>query len=273
MAKEQQITTNFSPAGNRTPVSRVTGGDTYHYTTEETDGCLNSFLNFSLKLSHFLLLRMAKNSNKLRRISPRRGIEPRSPAWQAGILTTILPRKTDGLSELFFKFFTEIKSFSVVKNGQKQQQTTYFSTAGNRTPVSRVTGGDTYHYTTEENRWLSELFFLNFFTQIKSFSVVKNGQKQQQTTYFSTAGIWTPVSHVTGGDTHHYTTEETDGCLNSCLNFLLELSHFLLLRMAKNSNEPRISPRRGFEPRSPAWQAGILTTILPRKQMVVWTLV
>ena len=26
---------NSSPAGNRTPVSRVTGGDTYHYTTEE----------------------------------------------------------------------------------------------------------------------------------------------------------------------------------------------------------------------------------------------
>ena len=83
MAKEQQITTNFSPAGNRTPVSRVTGGDTRHYTTEETDGCL----------------------------------------------------------KLLFKFFTQIKSFSVVKNGQKQQQTTYFSTAGNRTPVSRVTGG------------------------------------------------------------------------------------------------------------------------------------
>ena len=26
-----------SPAGNRTPVSRVTGGDTHHYTTEELD--------------------------------------------------------------------------------------------------------------------------------------------------------------------------------------------------------------------------------------------
>ena len=26
---------NTSPAGNRTPVSRVTGGDTYHYTTED----------------------------------------------------------------------------------------------------------------------------------------------------------------------------------------------------------------------------------------------
>ena len=25
----------FSPSGNRTPVSRVTGGDTYHYTNEE----------------------------------------------------------------------------------------------------------------------------------------------------------------------------------------------------------------------------------------------
>ena len=26
---------NSSPAGNRTPVFRVTGGDTHHYTTEE----------------------------------------------------------------------------------------------------------------------------------------------------------------------------------------------------------------------------------------------
>ena len=101
------------------------------------------------------------------------------------------------------------------------------------------------------NRWLSELLF-KFFTQIKSFSVVKNGQKQQQTTYFSTAGNRTPVSRVTGGDTRHYTTEEADGCLNSCLNFSLKLSHFLLKRMAKNSNKLRISPRRGIEPRSPA---------------------
>ena len=154
---------------------------------------------------------------------------------------------------------------------KEQQITTNFSPAGNRTPVSRVTGGDTHHYTTEEKDGCLNSF--KFFTQIKSFSVVNNGQKQQQTTYFSTAGNRTPVSRATSGDTHHYTTEETDGCLNTCLNFSLKLSHFLLLRMAKNSNKPRISPRRGFEPRSPAWQAGILTTILPRKQMVVWTLV
>ena len=31
----------FSPAGNRTPVSRVTGGDTYHYTTEDTFPVIN----------------------------------------------------------------------------------------------------------------------------------------------------------------------------------------------------------------------------------------
>ena len=29
------IKKSISPAGNRTPVSRVTGGDTHHYTTEE----------------------------------------------------------------------------------------------------------------------------------------------------------------------------------------------------------------------------------------------
>ena len=29
-----------SPAGNRTPVSRVTGGDTHHYTTEEFVICV-----------------------------------------------------------------------------------------------------------------------------------------------------------------------------------------------------------------------------------------
>ena len=28
-------TKRISPAGNRSPVSRVTGGDTHHYTTEE----------------------------------------------------------------------------------------------------------------------------------------------------------------------------------------------------------------------------------------------
>lgn len=35
MHDKNEIVKSFSPAGNRTPVSRVTGGDTYHYTTED----------------------------------------------------------------------------------------------------------------------------------------------------------------------------------------------------------------------------------------------
>ena len=55
---------------------------------------------------------------------------------------------------------------------KKKQKTTYFSTAGNPTPVSRVAGGDSHHYTTEETDGILKSCFL---TQIKSFSVVKNG--------------------------------------------------------------------------------------------------
>ncbi len=32
----QSLEKKASPAGNRTPVFRVTGGDTHHYTTEDT---------------------------------------------------------------------------------------------------------------------------------------------------------------------------------------------------------------------------------------------
>ena len=37
---EKKVNNYLSPAGNRTPVSRVTGGDTHHYTTEECDACI-----------------------------------------------------------------------------------------------------------------------------------------------------------------------------------------------------------------------------------------
>ncbi len=42
-----------------------------------------------------------------KKIPPRRGIEPRSPAWQAGILTTILSRIRWGMNSL--KKFTTFK--------------------------------------------------------------------------------------------------------------------------------------------------------------------
>ena len=48
------------------------------------------------KFSHMISFKAWRNANlkekKIVLVSPRRGIEPRSPAWQAGILTTILTR-------------------------------------------------------------------------------------------------------------------------------------------------------------------------------------
>ena len=126
-------TTYFAPLGNRTPVSRVTGGDTHHYTSKEWGAANLSFNNtnywkwnlcyhqidrsdwvndyqkfyFEVRLVKLISIfdifeRILENLFKFRLnqkiaplqrlISPRRGIEPRSPAWQAGIHTTIIPR-------------------------------------------------------------------------------------------------------------------------------------------------------------------------------------
>ena len=79
-----------SPAGNRTLVSRVTRGDTQHYTTEDClsgTGCefINSWWFWSNGIDGVLYLYRKINW------TPRQGVEPWSPAWQAGILTTILP--------------------------------------------------------------------------------------------------------------------------------------------------------------------------------------
>ena len=72
------IKKDLSPAGNRTPVFRVTGGDTYHYTTE--DSCPHHVQN-GLKL---------RNSWKDvgKKDVPVRGIEPRPRRWERRILTT-----------------------------------------------------------------------------------------------------------------------------------------------------------------------------------------
>ena len=49
---------SISPAGNRTPVSRVTGGDTHPYTTEELDGLMDYVMGNSpshFKVNYFIL--------------------------------------------------------------------------------------------------------------------------------------------------------------------------------------------------------------------------
>ena len=67
----------FSPAGNRTPVSRVTGGDTHHYTTEDTRqpvfirvNCRHDIL-YSIKTHYWLGLRLiiALQPTKISRVN------------------------------------------------------------------------------------------------------------------------------------------------------------------------------------------------------------
>ena len=52
----------------------------------------SNVLNVYCKRKSKARKREEKGWEKKNLIPPRRGIEPRSPAWQAGILTTILPR-------------------------------------------------------------------------------------------------------------------------------------------------------------------------------------
>ena len=62
---------NISPAGNRTPVFRVTGGDTHHYTTEEVD--LNGTQKDLIRAPWQLL----NEKKRKKKAVPVRGIEPR----------------------------------------------------------------------------------------------------------------------------------------------------------------------------------------------------
>ena len=61
----------LSPAGNRTPVFRVTGGDTHHYTTEEVD------LNGTQKDLIGAPWQLLNEKKRKKKAVPVRGIEPR----------------------------------------------------------------------------------------------------------------------------------------------------------------------------------------------------
>ena len=137
------------------------------------------------------------------------------------------------------------------------------SPAGNRTLVSRVTGGDTHHYTTEDCLSWTGCEFIN---SLWFWSIVIDGIPLliQENKFDSTAGNRTQVSRVTRGDTQHYTTEDClsgTGCefINS-----LWLSSNVIDSVLYYYRKINWTPRQGIEPWSPAWHAGILTTILPR---------
>ena len=130
----------------------MTAGDTHNYTTEE------SYFNYGKrtnKTSNFL--NAIRRYFCLNRRTPRRGIEPRSPVLQAGILTTILPRthilNFNSPTERTLPFSNAIKHIFVSKYRN--------SPAGSGIPVSRVTAGDTHNYTTEDSYFKFEVAHRN----------------------------------------------------------------------------------------------------------------
>ena len=171
--------------------------------------------------------------------------------WLSEVLFRSLIGKTD---INVWHFLTNIRKFIQILFKPKNCTvgTTYFSPAGNRNPVSRVTGGDTHHYTTEE--WgAANLSFNN-----------------------TNCWKW----HL-----HYYQIDRSDW-VNDYQKFYFEvrlvklISMFdIFLRILGNSFKFRFQPKSSTIATtysSPAWnwtpaagwQAGILTTVLPRKEFM-----
>ncbi|CAM4568103.1 unnamed protein product [Leuciscus chuanchicus] len=210
-----------SPSGNRTPVFRVTGGDTVHYTNEE-------------------LQRQHKPASSLRPTACVGGIVVSIAAFQA-----VDPGSIPGQRIAFCTANSFCNSW-LEQNfcmGLWAAVKDLVSPSGNRTPVFRVTGGDTVHYTNEElqrqHKPASSLrptaCVGGIVVSIAAFQAVDSGSIPGQRIAFCTAnsfcnswleqnfcmGLWaavkdlvspsgnrTPVFRVTGGDTVHYTNEE-----------------------------------------------------------------
>ncbi|KAG7326968.1 hypothetical protein KOW79_010369 [Hemibagrus wyckioides] len=164
-----------SPSGNRTPVFRVTGGDTVHYTNEDNQVFIVPTLEslaHVVVLYSLLLLSQSCLLNKPSHLSlPHSGVPVpdlgRLTGGQVFILdpykhsvygshhgpchsSQLLQRLTEFSSPnnkvpccALHKTCTEY--MALLCEGKR-----CFSPSGNRTPVFRVTGGDTVHYTNEE---------------------------------------------------------------------------------------------------------------------------
>ena len=131
----------ISSAGNLTPASCDIGGDTDHYTIEELH------VSISLWTVFHQMWFWTKSWSKKDHSSPRRGIEFRSPAWEAGMLTTILPRNCVSIS-FAYHFSPSFQRYFQIKCWTKKKCIPLLG--GELNPVSRAAGGDTHHYTIEE---------------------------------------------------------------------------------------------------------------------------
>ena len=162
--------------------------------------------------------------------SPRRGIEPRSPAWQAGILTTILPRNcakrlrrntrrdvtTEYLGEQCEgegegKKREEKRYEENTREEKKRQKKEEHKREGKeqrkKTKLNELRQKSSVHHDKFKDK---TVLHQNDKMRINHgrLPTIKTSRRKGKNNTFSPAGNRTPVSRVTGGDTHHYTTEE-----------------------------------------------------------------
>ena len=144
------------------------------HTTAEADGCLRSCENFSVKVIYFLLLRnnhpqlflYGKRTAKNYQFLPGGESNPGLPRDRRGY-SPLYYRGNRCLFEFLLKFFTQSNSFPFVKNitiskycyvAKNYNKLRISPRRGIEPLVSRVTGGDTVHYTTEETNCYLESF-------------------------------------------------------------------------------------------------------------------
>ena len=135
-----------------------------------------------------------------------------------------LPRDRRGHSPLYYRGLSMLnrlwvyKFFMILKYCNRWhplliQENKLNSPAGNRTLVSRVTDGDNHHYTTEDCLCWTGCEFIN--SMILKQCNRWRALLIQENKLNSPAGNRTMVSRVTGGDTHHYNTEDSV-CWTGC---------------------------------------------------------
>ena len=124
--------------------------------------------------------------------SPRPGMEPGSPAWQAVILTTILSRIPAYILTIFHHEYGDTFRLKIDK--------IQISPTVSWTQVSRVTGGDTYHYTIDDSCW----YFNNISSRIGPKLRLKIDKNQ-----ISPTGNWSQVSRMTGRNIYHFTIDDS----------------------------------------------------------------
>ena len=126
-------TTYFSPAGNRIPVSRVTGGDTRHNTTEEWGAANLSFNNTNCWKWNLHYHQIDRSD------------------WVNDYQKFYFEVRLVKLISTFDIFLRILRNSFKFRFNQKVAQSQWLLPPGEElNPRNRVTGGHTHHYTAEE---------------------------------------------------------------------------------------------------------------------------